>query len=244
MAKHRARKSSPLYLASAFDLFQPSKDSVIKNIWVFGPLYGAMLLLGLHSWIWSPSPSQEPHWWSAMGGVGSGTTITPYPLFAGAVLIGFSIIWFFIALAVGAISQIMAQEAQLEAAKGREPVFHKLWNTVKELGWRMLGLYIAMWVIIGIGFILLIIPGLFMLRRYLLAPYVMLDKRCGITDALEQSARLSKINTRAVWGILGVLLLIALLNIIPIIGGLAAFVFGALYSVAPALRYEQLKKLI
>lgn len=245
MAKRRARKTSPLYLPSAFDLFSPSKELVMKNIWVFGPLYGVMLILGLHSWIWSPSPSQQTHyWWSSLDGVSSGTTITPLPLYAGAVLVGFSILWFLFSLAVGTIAQIMAQESQLEAAANREPAFHKLWATVKELGWRMLGLYAAMAIIIGVGFILLIIPGLFMLRRYILAPYVMLDKRCGIADALERSAKLSKINTGAVWGLLGVLFLISLLHIVPIIGGLASFVIGALYSVAPALRYNQLKKLV
>jgi uncharacterized membrane protein len=91
--------------------------------------------------------------------------------------------------------------------------------------------------------ILLVIPGLIMIRRYFLAPYVMLDKKVGIREAMDQSAELSKINTGSVWGIIGVSFLIALVNVIPIIGGLASFSLGALYSVAPAMRYLQLKKI-
>jgi uncharacterized membrane protein len=100
-----------------------------------------------------------------------------------------------------------------------------------------------MGVIITIGFILLVIPGLIFIRRYILAPYVMLERNIGIMDSLNESAALSKLNPGAIWGIMGVMFLIGLMNIIPIIGGLAAFAFGSLYSVAPALRYRQLNKL-
>jgi hypothetical protein len=76
-----------------------------------------------------------------------------------------------------------------------------------------------------------------------MAPYVMIDKNTGIQESLTKSAAISLKNTGAVWGIIGVLFLIGLVNIIPYFGGLAAFVLGSLYSVAPALRYQQLKKL-
>ena len=146
-------------------------------------------------------------------------------------------------LSVGTISQIMAQQAQLEGAEGKKIDFSKLWLVVKELGWRMLGLYIVVGLVILVGFILFIVPGLFMIRRYMLAPYVMLDRKVGISEAMNQSAELSKLNTGAIWGVIGVMFLIGLLNVIPLIGGLTSFVVGSLYSVAPALRYTQLRKL-
>lgn len=139
--------------------------------------------------------------------------------------------------------QIMAQAAQLAAVEGKPLSFNKLWATTKELGWRMLGLYIVGGLVIGVGFILFIIPGLIMLRRYMLAPYVMLDKKCGIADAMSESARLSYLNTGSVWGIIGVIFLIGLIGLVPIIGSLASFILGVLYSVAPAIRYKQLKNL-
>ena len=137
----------------------------------------------------------------------------------------------------------MAQDAQLKAAEGHALDFMHLWRTVKEIGWRMLGLYIVMGIIIVIGLILLVIPGLIFIRRYFLAPYVMLEKKTSISESLSQSAALSQLNTGAIWGMLGVMFLIGLINIVPIIGGLASFAAGSLYSVAPALRYYQLKKL-
>jgi hypothetical protein len=144
---------------------------------------------------------------------------------------------------LGTVAQIMSQAAQLDAVEDKHLDFQNLWQVVKKMGWRLLGLYILMAIIIGVGFVLLFIPGLFMIRRYILAPYVMIDKNAGIRESLSQSAALSLKNTSAVWGIIGVMFLIGLVNIIPYFGGLAAFVLGSLYSVAPALRYQQLKKL-
>ncbi|MBX4196934.1 hypothetical protein KW801_00045 [Candidatus Saccharibacteria bacterium] len=239
----RARRNSPLHLPSAFDLFRPSKEIVINNIWIFGPLYAVPFIFWIHSWIWSPLPNQPVHWWQNSRSFSSGWPGGPLPTYSTFLVVGFSLMWFVIIAALGTIAQIMSQAAQLEAAEGKHLDFHNLWKVVKELGWRMLGLYIVVGLIVVVGLFLLIIPGLIMIRRYFLAPYVMLDQKVGIREAMDRSAALSKINTGSIWGILGVMLLIGMLNIIPIIGGLASFGFGALYSVAPALRYQQLKKL-
>jgi hypothetical protein len=239
----RARRSSPLYLPGAFDLFTPSKELVLRNIWIFGPLYAVPLIFYIHSWLWAPKPGQHLHLWQHTNGFSSGWPGSSWPSYLTFMTIGFSILWFLIIGAAGTIAQIMAQKAQLDAAQDRILDFKHLWAMVKEIGWRLLGLYIIIGIIVGIGFVLLIIPGLILLRRYLFAPYVMIEKKTGIRDSLERSAALSGRNTASVWGIIGVMFLIGLLNILPYIGGLAAFVFGSLYSVAPALRYEQLKKL-
>jgi uncharacterized membrane protein len=107
----------------------------------------------------------------------------------------------------------------------------------------MFGLYLLMGLYIFVGLILFIIPGLIMLRRYFLAPYVMLDTRCGITEAMERSAELSKPYSGYIWGMIGVMFLISLFNVVEGIGWMAAFVLGMLYSVAPALRYQELKEI-
>jgi hypothetical protein len=240
----RARRTSPLNMPGAFDLFKPSKEIVLKNIWIFGPLYAVPLIFWIHSWIWSPLPNQHIAEWRGAWNYNTGLVGGPIPTYPTFLLVGFSLLWFLIIAAGGTIAQIMSQEAQLEAAEGKHLDFQNLWKVVKELGWRMLGLYIVVGLVVLVGFILLIIPGLIMIRRYFLAPYVMLDKKVGIREAMDRSAELSKVNTGAIWGIIGVMFLIGLVNIIPIIGGLASFALGALYSVAPALRYQQLKNLV
>ncbi|HET7827897.1 MAG TPA: hypothetical protein VFK97_03450 [Candidatus Saccharimonadales bacterium] len=239
----RARRSSPLHLPGAFELFTPSKELVLKNIWIFGPLYAVPLIFYIHSWIWSPLPHQTVHWWQHSDRFSPGWTGSPIPTYSTFALVGFSIFWFIIVAAIGTIVQIMAQAAQLDAVEGRPLDFTDLWRVVKQLGWRLFGLYIVMGVIILVGLILFIIPGLIMIRRYILAPFVMLDKKTDIRQSLAKSAELSRLNTGSIWGVLGVLFLIGLINIIPIIGGLASFALGSFYSIAPAMRYHQLKRL-
>jgi len=91
--------------------------------------------------------------------------------------------------------------------------------------------------------LLLIVPGVIAIRRYFLAPYLMLDKDLSIREAMKQSAALSKPYSGSIWGIIGVIVLLSLPSIIPVIGWAVSFVLMLLYSVAPALRYQELKKL-
>lgn len=237
-ARRRARRTSPLYLPSAFDLFKPSKDLVLKYIEVFGVLYILPFIFWIHSWM--NTPAHGGNYWARGSDANYGWT---WPGSWSATAIGFSIFWLLVTFVIGTAIQMMMQQAQLDAAEGRKPDLGRSWRTVKGLGWRLFGLYIAMAIVIGIGLILLIIPGLFAIRRYMLAPYVMLDKKCSIEKALADSHKLSLVNTGAVWGLMGVLFLIGLIGILPLIGSLASFIIGALYSVAPAIRYQQLKKL-
>lgn len=238
----RPRRTSPLNLPSAFDLFTSSKELVLNNIWIFGPLYAVPLIFWIHSWIWSPLPNQHVGWWNHADGFSSGWPGAPLPTYTSFSLVGFSLLWFLLIFVIGTIVNLLALVAQLDAAEGRRLDFQKLWAVVKELGWRLAGLYIVVSVVVFIGLILLIVPGLILLRRYFLAPYVMIDKKTGIRESMDISAELSRQNTGSVWGVIGVMFLIGLINIVPIVGGLASFVFGSLYSVAPALRYQQLQK--
>ena len=231
-ARPRARRTSPLYMPSAFDLFKPSRDLILNNLNIFGPLYILPFFFWIHSWI--DTPASSGHWLSRASDANYSWSGFSAAYFA--ILIGFSILWLIIVLAGGTINQIMTQRAQLDIIEDKRPSFKKLWVTAKELGWRMLGLYIAIVVLI------ICTLGIFS-RRYILAPYVMLEKKCSIGEALSESHRLSNINPGAVWGIIGVMILIGLCGIVPIIGSLASFVLGASYSIAPALRYQQLKKL-
>jgi len=181
--------------------------------------------------------------WQHGRGFSVGLTGNPLPTYGTFLVVGFSILWLLIIGVVGTVVQIMTQAAQLDAAQNRHLDFQNFWSVVKQMGWRLFGLYIVTGLIVIAGLILLIVPGLIFLRRYFLASYVMIDKNLSIGDSLKRSAELSGTNTGAIWGVLGVMLLISLINIIPFIGGLISFVVGCLYSIAPAMRYEQLKKL-
>jgi hypothetical protein len=240
---NRPRRTSQLNLPSAFDLFTPSKEIVLNNIWIFGPLYAVPFIFWVHNWLWAPLPGQHTHIWQHTGNLSGGLAGGPLPNYPTLLLVGFSLLWLVLAIVIGTVAQIMSQAAQLDASENRHLDFQNLWQVVKQMGWRLLGLYIVMIVLVFVGFLLLIVPGVIMLRRYFLAPYVMIEKNTGIRESLDRSAELSQINTGSIYGILGVMFLISLVGILPFIGGLASFALGALYSIAPALRYQQLKKL-
>jgi hypothetical protein len=242
-ARNRNRLGSPLRLHGSFELFGLSRKLVQKNIWVFAPLYAVPLVFSFHSWIWTPSiGSQNGHWWTTYSWFGSGISTSSVPSYFWYSFIGFSFLWLIFVLTVGTIVQIMSQQAQLEASEGKSLDFTRLWAVAKEKGWQMFGLYLLVGLYIFIGLLLFIIPGLIMLRRYFLAPYVLLDKNVSVKEAMDRSAEMSKPYSVYIWGIVGVMFLIGLLNAIPGVGWLIAFILGMFYSAAPALRYQELKK--
>ncbi len=111
--------------------------------------------------------------------------------------------------------------------------------------WRLIGLWICLIFIIGIGFLLFIVPGLFMLRRYILSPYYLIDRDMKVFDAMKASANDSKTFSGAIWGLIGVEVLIAIASAIIsiLLGPLSAigFVIYYLYYCAPTVRYFQIK---
>jgi hypothetical protein len=239
----KARRTSPLNLPTAFDLFTPSKEIVLKNIWIFGPLYAVPLIFGIHSWIWAPHPGKTSHhWWTHAYGFGNSQPGSPFPDYS-SLLIGFSIFWLVFVIITGTVASIMSQAAQLDAVEHRRLDYQILWRTCRELGLRLFGLYVVTLLFIVAGLFCFIVPGLIFLRRYFLAPYVMLDKKVSIREAMEESSALTKLNSGSIWGIIGVIILISLLGVIPFVGGIISFIVGCLYSVAPAIRYHQLRQL-
>jgi len=250
----RARRSSPLHMPSAFDLFTPSKEIILKNIWIFGPLYAVTLVFGIHDWIWSPARGSflNRHNTFSFGSPGN-----PLPTFDLSIVVGFSLFWLVFVALLGTAVTVMSLTAQLDAAEGKPLDFQDLWLSVKKYWLRLLGLYalfsllvvVFAWLfffgllLFVVGAILTLIIGFMVISRYILAPYVIIDQNAGIADALRISATLSTRKPGAIWGVIGVMFLISLASIIPYIGGLLSFALGCLYSMALAMRYLQLKRL-
>lgn len=242
-ARHRARLGSPLRLHGSVELFGKSRKLVQKNIWIFGPLYALLLLFSFHAWAWTPAiGSQNGHWWTIYSWFGISFAASSIPSFIWYAFVGTSAFWLVFVFGIGTIIQIMSQQAQLDATERKPLNFVDLWRVAKELGWRLFGLYLLMALYIFVGFVLLIIPGFIMMRRYFLAPYILLDTKCGITEAMERSAEMTRPYSGYIYGMITVMLLIGALNAIPGVGWMIAFLLGMAYSVAPALRYQELKE--
>ncbi|CAN5134808.1 hypothetical protein BH09PAT3_BH09PAT3_4340 [soil metagenome] len=109
----------------------------------------------------------------------------------------------------------------------------------------LVGLYILMALAIIGGLILFIIPGLFMIRRYLLAPYYLVDRKLSIFAALRKSAEESKPVKKAIWGIIGVQVIVTFaagaLQIIPVIGIVLSQLVTYAITFILVLRYQEVQ---
>jgi hypothetical protein len=92
------------------------------------------------------------------------------------------------------------------------------------------------------GLLLLIIPGLILYARLILAPYFLIDQNMDIVEAYKASLRATKGHAMKVWGIFGVFFLM-FLPVITIIGIPLSLYFIIMYSAAPAILYMYLKDL-
>ncbi|MCA9329984.1 hypothetical protein KDA11_05020, partial [Candidatus Saccharibacteria bacterium] len=106
----------------------------------------------------------------------------------------------------------------------------------------ILGISFIVALIVVCGIILLIIPGLIAFRRYIFAPYVLIDKKVGIKESLDISAKMTKPHSWSIYRILFVMGTIQLLGSVPFVGTIASTLLGIAYSVALAIKYLEIKK--
>jgi uncharacterized membrane protein len=95
-------------------------------------------------------------------------------------------------------------------------VFSNYWNAV--------GAYLLIMIIIIAGFILLIVPGIFLACKLAFVPYLVVDKKMGATEAISASWKMTKGHGWKVF-------LIGLLGILIGIAGLICLVVGVIISV-------------
>ncbi len=132
----------------------------------------------------------------------------------------------------------------LHTAKGKKvELSESIIESYKHF-WPLIGVTILSGMIILLGLLLFIVPGIIMLRRYMLAPFYVMDRNLGITEAMTTSAAESKQYSGPVYGILGVNLVFAIIGVVPVLGQIIASILQILYSVAPAIRYLEIKEAV
>jgi hypothetical protein len=102
-----------------------------------------------------------------------------------------------------------------------------------KTGLLLLGLAIVSGLIVTIGFILLIIPGLILLARLSLAPFILVVEKKGVFASLSRSWSLTKYHT---WDMLGA-------NFVQYIGGGSSLLLLPAVYAASANRYSELTSL-
>ncbi len=127
----------------------------------------------------------------------------------------------------------------LKLIDGKEAKFQDLWTYPQYL-LRFIGASILLGLAVLVGFILLIIPGIYVALRLQFTPFLVVDKDMGIMDALKGSWDMTQ-------GMVLNLFLFALLLIAINILGAIALLVGLLVSLpvsffAVALLYRKLSK--
>lgn len=164
-------------------------------------------------------------------------------VFSGRVVIGL------ILMVVAGIVQIInlgpLTRFQLDASDGNEKSVSQLYADGLRFSWRLFLYYILYGIMIFVGLLLLIVPGVIIFRRYYLAGFYIVDKDLGVIDALKQCAERTKPYKNYVWGVVGVELAVSVassfMQIIPMLGVILAQIITATYLFMNALRYREIE---
>lgn len=232
-----ATKSESKDIGSAFDLLGKSADIVKKNWKMFLVVNIFTILFTLGSTTQSKpndTANQNDMWGGTFDwadGAAVGTIVAVMLIFALVAL-------FFYAMSIS---------LAVKASKGQSPTFSQLKADGKKFMFPLFGQILLIGFVIVIGLILFIIPGIFAIMRLIMAPYVMVNENLGIRDAMRRSNQLAKAHSDKVWPILGVSILVGILTsvlqIIPVVGVVAAVVLTVAWSLIVPLRYLQIKSL-
>jgi hypothetical protein len=235
------QETSTADIGSAFDLLGKSFD-IVKQNWQVFLFVNILTILGSLSALAPVSSDEDSANVSALESGISGLSGLEIGLVASLGLI--FILGFLI---VNAYFFVMQQILITKASDGQKLTAGQIFNEANKRLFRMILLFLLGGLIIGLGLILLIVPGLIAFARIVMAPYVMVDKNLGVMDSLKESNRLSKKYSGKVWAAIGVSILIgigvALVDIVPFAGQIAGALITIAFSLVMALRYFQLKKL-
>ncbi len=156
-----------------------------------------------------------------------------------------------VVILVGAILSLLTTPAalvmQLQAIRGKSPEALDCFKIgIKRLLPLIVMIIIMEFAIIG-GFVLFIVPGLFLLRSFFLAQYYVVDQKLGPIQALKKSRADSLPNAGYIWGVIGLLIGFSMassfVSSIPAIGYILGLAVGLIFIFVPALRYEEIRTL-
>lgn len=219
---------------SPLELLKQSYGAVRRNLGVF-LLLNVLTVLDI-AWQLGTNVREKTH------GADWGTIFTnslfgsngSYPSVGGGILLA--------VLAISAIIlALMTEILAIRAAQHNKVELRDIWDEFKVKGLRLLLLEILLVIIIGAGLILLIVPGIYLIGRLAVAPYVLIDKNTKAMEALNRSWELSKGRMWQVYSVVLFGVVLALPNVIPFFGPIIGFTLALAYSVALPLRYLELK---
>lgn len=113
--------------------------------------------------------------------------------------------------------------AFLKAARGEEVKVGDMFAVFTRNYWNAVGAGALTGLIIVVGFIFLVVPGVIFAVRLVFVPYLVIDRQMGVTEAISTSWRMTK-------GRGGTIFLMGLLAVPIFVGGLLALGVGVIIS--------------
>lgn len=225
-------------LSGAFELFGQSYQIIKRNFEVFMVLFSIGALVALWDTLGRYVDSERKRDWKDFAfNFLSGSSSDSGVFNSGGFMLIIGI------LAV--VATLLITIGSLRAAQGHKISLGGLWRELVD-GWLWLKLIVSM-VLVGLfflaGIILLIVPGIILIWRLFFVEYILIDQKTGIEEAFRRSWRMTRGFFGPIFAVILVAVIFALTTILPVFGPIIAFVLGSIYTVAPALRYQELKKL-
>jgi len=178
-------------------------------------------------WAWD---AFKPHWQMAVGvtavfflmqmGIGMVAGLFPAKPEQGALLWLVGTIVTFVLSSLSSIGMLSFALRMHDAPE--EVLVGDLWNPSPL--WRYIGASLFSGVIVMVGFVLLVVPGIIAMLMLMFATLLVIDRTLSPVAALKESAR---ITTGYRWQLLWLVILVALLNLL----GALAFMVGLLITV-------------
>lgn len=144
---------------------------------------------------------------------------------------------------IGGFAGWMITKVTIEAARGHKLSFKEAMPQTFSEPWKYIWTCILFGLVVGIGFILFIVPGVIFMAWFANAPYLTVDKGVWGADALKQARDLGR---GRYWDILGTISLtsaIGILMIVPYLGFLVYVILTFILIPVFAVRYNSLLEL-
>ncbi len=207
-------------LGNSFKLIEKSWEALLLNLGTFVQIYIIPFVLVFLSLFLITTLATTTH--------SDGATMV-------SVLLGIvATIGLLILLVLLSIASIITQ---LASVRGQKISFREVVDQSQPFFWRFVGLGILSILIVVIGFVLLIIPGLIATVLLVFAGYVMIDKNLGAIDSIKVCTNLVKKNWKIALALVVVQAAIQLPQVVPFLGALVTVVLSIAYFCLPAILY-------
>lgn len=161
-----------------------------------------------------------------------------------------------VSMVLAAILQAALVRAAIEDLNGKRPAISDCIGTALSLLLPVIGIAVLVTLGAGLGFMLLIVPGIILWLRWSVAVPVLVQERLGVFGSMKRSRDLTKGSRWALFGFWIILIIAAiaiqlvLSQLITIFGMTVALILDALVtsvvsvvtSVAPAVSYVELRE--